>query len=58
MAEESFYDLWEIKTEEEFEVLRLAFEDAENREPRQRMNVLEMLEEGRRLLDEGFLSDK
>jgi len=53
MAEESFTDLWEIKTKEEFEVLRLAFEDAKNRPPREHMDVLGMLEEGRRLLKEG-----
>jgi len=58
MAEESFYDLWEIKTEEEFEALRKAFEAAKTREPFEYMDVHAILEEGRRFMREELLKDK
>jgi len=59
MALESFYDRWEITTDEEVEILLRAFEEAKKRGPdKPSMDVHEILERGRRLLDEGFLSDK
>ncbi|MCL2510153.1 MAG: hypothetical protein FWF07_03645 [Methanomassiliicoccaceae archaeon] len=57
MAEESFYDLWEITTDEEVEILLRAFEDAKKRGPRPPSDVLERLERGRRLLEEGYFDD-
>jgi len=59
MALDSFTDRWEITTREEVEILLRAFEEAEKRGPyKPTMNVIEILEHGRRLLEEGFLSDK
>ncbi|MDR1690728.1 MAG: hypothetical protein LBR42_02635 [Candidatus Methanoplasma sp.] len=57
MAEESFYDDWRITTKEEVEILLKAFEDADKRGPRKRMDVRKMIEEGERLLREGRFND-
>ena len=57
MAEESFYDVWEVRTKEEFDALRKAFKDAEARGPEEHMDVQAMLKEGARLLEEGFFDD-
>ncbi|MCL2149289.1 MAG: hypothetical protein FWH47_08145 [Methanomassiliicoccaceae archaeon] len=58
MAEESFYDLWEITTQEEVDILLRAFEKAEKREPEEPIDVIGMIEEGKRLLGEGFLRER
>ncbi|MDR1690602.1 MAG: hypothetical protein LBR42_02000 [Candidatus Methanoplasma sp.] len=57
MAEESFYDDWRITTKEEVEILLKAFDDADKRAPEEHMDVLKMLEDGRRLLKEGYFDD-
>jgi len=59
MTLDAFTDRWEITTREEVEILLRAFEEAEKRGPhKSTMNVFEILERGRRLLDEGFFDDK
>ncbi|MDR0198393.1 MAG: hypothetical protein LBI08_01440 [Methanomassiliicoccaceae archaeon] len=56
MATSSFYEILEIKTEEQVKALLKAFEDADNRPPEEPMTptIDELLERSRRLMKEGF----
>ena len=57
MATESFYTILEITTKEQVEILKRAFEDAEKRGPRPRSDIMERVEHGRKLIEEGYLND-
>jgi len=57
MATESFYTILEITTKEQVEILKRAFEDAEKREPRPRSDVMELIERGIKLVEEGYFDD-
>ncbi|MDR1954888.1 MAG: hypothetical protein LBP82_02920 [Candidatus Methanoplasma sp.] len=58
MRDQREFDKWEITTREEVEILLLLFEEADKREPGACSDVLEQLERGRRLAEEGFFDGK
>jgi len=59
MATKSFYENLVIETEEQAEILLRLFEEADSRPPRKRLSPTtdELVEEGNRLVDEGFFDD-
>jgi len=57
MATESFYTILEITTKEQVEILKRAFEEAEKRGPGPRSDVMERVERGIKLVEEGYFDD-
>jgi hypothetical protein len=54
MATSSFHTILRVRTREQAEILKRAFEEADKREPEPRSDVMERIAEGKRLLEEGF----
>jgi len=57
MAIESFHTILEITTKEQVEILKRAFEEADKRGPEPRSDIMEQLERGIKLLEEGYFDD-